>query len=313
MLAGLVGAFEPVAFCDTSEQRRAETARDFPAAAIMADYEALLQRPEVDAVLVLTPIALNAPMALAAVNAGKDVIMEKPIARSLAEGRQLITAARQAGRRLFVTEQVAYRRAEARLAELIAAGTIGELLLWERVQHGELDPERGALRYDTTPWRIRPDFPLGPLFDGGVHTIASLSRVFGQPETVFATGRQLRPEYGEYDQVSMTFRYANGSTGVLSHSSYLPPLNNHFYIYGSAGTLVVERDRIIIRLASDQPDRIVELPAENPYAVMWQALVEAWQSGQEPYYTPEKALGDVATLLTVEQSIKHGRSLPLLS
>jgi predicted dehydrogenase len=256
----------------------------------------------------LTPIALNAPTALAAVKAGKNVIMEKPIARSVAEGRELIAAARQAGKRLFVTEQLAYRKAEETLAEIIAAGAIGELILWDRVMHLEADTAQGPMRYDTTPWRKQADFPLGTLFDGGIHLIAALSKLFGPPETVTATGRNLRPEYGEFDQVSMMFHYANGLTGTLSHSSYLPSLQNHFHIYGTDGVIQIERERLVVAKRG-QLARTIDLPAENAYETMWRAIARAYREGGEPYYTPEKALGDVMILEMVDQSIKKGKTM----
>jgi hypothetical protein len=138
-LATLQHAFMPVAFADPSEQRRTQAAADFPDAVVVSDYQALLALPQVDAVLVLTPIVLNAPVALAALHAGKDVIMEKPIARSVAEAAHLLTQAKEAGRRLAVLEQMGYRRAEEILAETIASGEIGNLALWERVEHMEGD------------------------------------------------------------------------------------------------------------------------------------------------------------------------------
>ncbi|CAN5509083.1 Gfo/Idh/MocA family oxidoreductase [soil metagenome] len=312
VLATLSDLFEPVAFCDTSEARRTEIAQDFPSAIIVGDYQSLLQLPEVEAVLVLTPIALNTPVALAALNAGKDVIMEKPIARSVAEGQALVETARRLQRRLFVTEQLAYRQADEQLAQLIATGEIGDLILWNRVQHFDADPAQGALRYDNTDWRKKADFPLGTLFDGGIHLIASLSKIFGTPATVFATGRQLRPEYGEYDHVAMLFQYANQSVGQLSYASCLPPLENHFHIHGAAGVIVVEPSRFLIE-KPNQPTRIIDLPAENARVQMWQALAQAWQAGHDPYYTPEKALQDVAILATVDSAIKTGTRLPIVT
>ena len=95
ILATLKDVFEPVAFCDVSEQRRAETAREFPDATIVPDYQSLLKLPEIDAVLVLTPIGLNTTIARAALEAGKAVIMEKPIARSVAEAASRRAAAPQ--------------------------------------------------------------------------------------------------------------------------------------------------------------------------------------------------------------------------
>src|SRR5687767_584961 len=94
ILETMTDAFAPLAFCDVSEERRAALAQEFPEARVLADYHSLLDLPEVEAVLVLTPIALNAPVAHAALRAGKHVIMEKPLARSVAEGRALITTAR---------------------------------------------------------------------------------------------------------------------------------------------------------------------------------------------------------------------------
>jgi predicted dehydrogenase len=296
--------FEPIAFCDVSEQRRIETERAYPELPVLSDYQSLLAMSEVEAVLVLTPIAFNAPVTLAALKAGKDVIMEKPIARSVAEGQQLIDIARSAGCRLFVMEQLAYRRSDQILADVVASGEIGELVLWERVQHFEADTAQGPMSYASTPWRKQADFPLGTLFDGGIHLIASLTSTFGAPQTVFASGRKIRPEYGEYDQVTMMFGYANGTTGVLSHSSCLPTTQNHFHVHGSKGIIVVESGQFVIEKPGS-PNTIIDPPAEDPRANMWQAIVAAYQQGIEPAYSPQRALGDVAILEAVDHSIKQ--------
>lgn len=311
ILATMQDGFAPIAFCDVSEQRRAEAGQEFPDAAVFDDYHGLLAMPEVEAVLVLTPIALNAPVARAALAAGKHVIMEKPIARSVAEGAELIALARRAGKHLFVMEQMAYRQAEDTLAEMIAGGEISDLVLWERIQHLEPDTGAGPLRYSSTPWRKQADFPLGTLFDGGIHLIAALSKVFGTPATVAATGRRLRPEYGEYDHVAALFEYLGGVSGLLSHSSYLPA-QNHFRVYGTAGMLVVEPDRITVRTHGGA-ERTVELPAEEAHVAMWQALLRAFRGGSDPFYTPEKALRDVAILEAVDRAIKTCGRVPVVA
>ncbi len=305
MLATLTDAFAPVAFCEVHEERRTAIAEEFPDAHVSSDYHRLLERAEVEAVLVLTPLALNAPVALAALRAGKHVIMEKPIARSVAEGRELITTARHGSRLLCVTEQMAYRHAENVLAETIAAGAIGDLVMWDRVQHLEGDTAAEPLRYETTPWRKQADFPLGTMFDGGIHLVAALSKVFGSPDNVAATGRQLRPAYGEYDHIAALFQYGQGVTGMLSHSSFLPPGRNHFHLYGTSGVITVEQDRLVVE-PHGQPARTIELPPENAYVSMWRALHQAFQAQRDPFYTPEKALHDVAILEAINQSIKMG-------
>jgi len=296
--------FVPTAFCDLSEERRVATAAEFPNSTVVADYHELLAMPELEVIQVLTPIAYNAPTALAALEAGKDVIMEKPIARSVAEGQQLVERAKQLGRRLYVTEQLAYRHVEQQVAALLAEGVIGTPVLWERVQHLEGDTGQGPMRYESTPWRKEANFPLGTLFDGGIHLIAGLSRIFGAPNTVSATGRKLREEYGEYDQVTMLFQYANQLSGMLSHSSYMPATKNYFYIHGTDGVMSVEQNELLIERRNGN-NRTVELPAENAYDRMWPAIIDAHQQKKAPYYTPERALQDVAILEAVDQAIKR--------
>ncbi len=310
ILLNMRDVFELTAFCDVSEERRAAVAQEFPNAQVVADHHRLFALPEVDTVLILTPIALNAPIALAALRAGKHVIMEKPIARSVAEGQTLAATARELGLRLWVTEQMAYRQAETTLAELISSRAIGDLIMWTRVAHFEGDTVQGALRYETTAWRKAADFPLGTLFDGGIHLIAGLSKVFGVPEYVSASGRQLQPEYGEYDHVAMMFHYRNGMVGMLSHSTYLPTLHNFFHIHGTAGVITVETDRFVVQ-ALGQPPKTIPIPAENSYNSMWQALARALQANTEPYYTSQKAVNDVAILEMVDRSIKTGQRMPV--
>jgi predicted dehydrogenase len=301
-LATMQDSFQPVAFADPSEQRRAQAAEAFPTATIVNDYQDLLALPQVDAVLVLTPLAMNAPVAMAALKAGKDVIMEKPIARSMAEGEQLLSTAKKLGHKLFVLEQMGYRHAENKLLETITSGEIGELVFWERIEHFEADRETGPMAFSSTPWRKEANFPLGTLFDGGIHTIASLTKVYGRPERVWATGKNLRPEYGEFDQVVMLFHYANGTSGILSHSTYLPSDLNRYTVHGSEGTILVEPKRLVI-WKNGAVAREIELPAEDSNANMWSALSDAFHKGSTPFYTGYRALQDVLILVKVDESI----------
>jgi len=308
-LAGLQDVFELVAFCDVSTDRRAAIAADFPQARVMSDYHELLAMPEVEAVLALTPIALNETVALDALRAGKDLLLEKPIARSVATGMQIVAAARQAGRRLFVTEQIGYRHADDSLLDLLAAGEIGDLVMWDRVQHRILSTQPEPMNYTSTPWRIQPDFPLGNLFDGGIHLIASVTKLFGTPASIFAAGsKKFRAGYGPYDQVTMLFRYKDELTGMLSHSDCLFEAQNHFHVHGTEGVISWTPERILIQ-KPNQPARSIDLPTENPYTNMWQAIADAWLVQGQPAYTAERALRDLMVIELVGQSMTLGQSV----
>jgi predicted dehydrogenase len=231
--------------------------------------------------------------------------MEKPIARSQAEASTLVQTARQAQKRLFVAEQSAYQPSNEILVELLASGEVGEIVMWDCIRHYAVDPDtaHGALRYDSTPWRKEGDFPLGAMFDGGIHLIAMLSSVFGQPDAVTASGRKLREGYGEYDHVITFLQYANGLTGVLSFSQWMPPMQSHFHIHGASGIVVVESDRLVVQ-KKDVLEHIIPLPGGDGRSAMWRAFADAFQGGREPRYTPEQAMRDVALLEATSQSIK---------
>ena len=296
-----------VAFSATSEASRQKVARDYPGAAFVSDYHDLVRQPDVDAVVVLTPIALNAPVALAALQAGKHVMVEKPMARTLEEARALVHAAREGDRQLLVLEQVGYRPSVGTLRNLLRSGAIGDAIMYDRVHHAMYDPDRHSVRgYGSTAWRIHPDFPLGTLFDGGHHSTAHLSRLFGKPRAVTASGVQLRPEYGEYDQVLMLFEYASGLRGVFSHSDHLGGGRNYFHVRGSEGVVTVERQRAILTNREGHKVRAVDLDDANTYDLMWNELVDCVQHGREPSYTKEDALGDLTTLLSVARSVEEG-------
>jgi hypothetical protein len=108
----------------------------------------------------------------------------------------------------------------------------------------------------------------------------------------------------------MLFHYANGSTGILSHSSYLSPDQNHYTVYGSLGTIVVEPRRLLVK-RSGQEARVMELPDEDGNVNMWHKLAAAFHQGKEPFYTGVKAMQDVLILEKVDQAIHQNQVMEL--
>ncbi len=220
----------------------------------------------------------------AALRAGKDVIMEKPIARSVAEAQALIDLARQGWATAVCHRAVRLRHTESMLADLLANQTIGDVLLWERIQHWPGESTSNPLSYAASEWRQQADFPLGTLFDGGIHAIASLSTVFGAPSSVYATGRKLRQGYGAYDHVTMTFQYDNGSVGVLGYSECRSPANNHFHVHGARG----DRRRAAAAGGGAAPRSRARRSSCRPRtttALMWRGIAQAFREPGAPIYT----------------------------
>jgi len=303
--------FAAAAFCASSDRHRADAARDYPGVPFVTDLDAFVQRDDVDAVVVLTPIPLIGPVALAALRAGKDVFLEKPMAHKLEDGQALVETAGRMGKRLWVLEQDAYASRWRQARDVVWSGEIGEPVVYDQVMHWPLDDglyARGG--YGTTAWRIEPDFPLGLLFDGGHHQVAVLSTLFGKASWVFASGVALRPTFGEYDHVLMQFGYAGKLRGTLSYSSFLGSSHNYFHIRGTEGIVTIEDNQLIVT-RYEGATRTIEFPAEDPHEQMWRTLAQCIAQDREPEYTKECALRDLSILFGVERAIKTGDKVRL--
>jgi predicted dehydrogenase len=300
---------ELTAFSASSQRSREAVAADYPGVPFYFDYRELIASPKVDAVAVLTPIALNAPVAKAALEAGKDVIMEKPMARSVAEALDLIAAADKAKRSICVLEQDGYRADTGLVADLITAGEIGDLVMFDRVSHFRqgIDPEEQT--YAGTPWRINAEFPLGTLFDGGHHNIAQLTRLFGVPKSVIASGFSARAEYGEFDQVLMMFQYEGAMRGTFSQSGFLGKERNYFNIRGTRALLEVRHGGV--KLVTMDGEREYAAPRRDPWDVMWRAFLHDLREDREPLYGARRGLQDLAILETIAQAARQGCMLPI--
>lgn len=320
VLAPLHASFTISAFCASSERSHAEIAHKYPGTPFVTDYRAFVQRTDVDAVVVLTPIPLNAPVALAALQAGKDVLLEKPMACTLEEAQTLVQGASRTGKRLWVLEQDAYDTRWCILRDLIHSGEIGDVVTYDLMMHLPLDADQNdAGGYGRTNWRRKPDFPLGTLFDGGHHQIAMLSTLFGTPQWVFASGVSLRPEFGEFDHVLIQFGYAGHLRGTFSHSGVLRPGHNHFTITGTKGLITVDRVGATVDYTNGTKRVIPLTPvslairhglmSELAHEMMWQAFAHAYAEGREPDYPPADAVRDLSILLAIARSARKGERI----
>jgi predicted dehydrogenase len=157
---------------DLVSERAERLAAQCPGASYSTDWFQAASESEVDAVVVATTNQWLAPVTLAAVRAGKHVIVEKPAARTLAEIGEVVAATRQAGVQVQVGFNHRYHPALRKARELIDSGVLGPLLFVRgRYGHG------GRIGYDKE-WRADPEISGGgELIDQGVHLI-DLSRWF---------------------------------------------------------------------------------------------------------------------------------------
>ena len=230
--------------CDSNEDTARWTGEEFGAAGVFTDYERALSDPRIDAVDLCLPHHLHAAFTLAAFDAGKHVLLEKPMANSLAEADSIIEAANKAERALAVSENFRFEPAIRRAVEIIERGDIGRpflIMIQEMSFTVEITAHMRA--YD---WRRRESTGGGGvLFDRGVHLMATVNQLGGPVKSVYAL-TQSPAETWEVDETSVvTFTHESGIITNLIESWNIrsAPQAPMMAIYGTEGSIVESPDK----------------------------------------------------------------------
>jgi len=192
--------------CDPAGQARARLARAYPGARVTGEPEELLADPELDAVVLATPVPTHSWLAIQALEAGKHCFVEKPLATSSADAEAAVAAAEGAGKVLMVGHLLEYHPAVVRLKELMEDQRLGPLyyVYGKRLNLGQLRADENAL------WSL------------GAHDVSVVLHLIGEePEECLAQGASyVRP--GVQDVVFCYLRFPSGILAHL-HLSWLDP------------------------------------------------------------------------------------------
>ncbi|WP_159944450.1 MULTISPECIES: Gfo/Idh/MocA family protein [unclassified Nocardiopsis] len=193
-------------------------------------YAELAASPHVDAVYVATPHPWHHPNALTCLNAGKHVLVEKPMAMNALQVAEMTAAARANDRFLMEAMWTRYLPASRLVRDLVADGAIGEVH-WVSAEFGVNAP------YDPDHRLFNADLGGGALLDLGVYPLALASRYLGELTVVGAT-RQLSPDRMVDTHTTVLVRGENGGTGVLACASRTT-LPNRAVLAGTRGWLEI--------------------------------------------------------------------------
>jgi predicted dehydrogenase len=202
-----------------------------------------LARPEVDAVAICTPSGQHADLAIAALAAGKHVIVEKPLDVSPAAARRVAEAERRTGRTITVVSQHRFDPSSQFVHRAVREGRLG------RITSGTVSIAwwRGQDYYDSGSWRgtWRLDGG-GALMNQGIHTIDLLVWMLGTPTEVFAWTDCLAHRDIEVEDTAVaTVRFASGALGVIhGTTAAYPGLTARLQIHGDRGSAVIDDDRL---------------------------------------------------------------------
>ncbi len=205
-------------------------AMDFEIARSHASYRELVDDPEIDVIYIATPHPFHAENAIAALNAGKHVLVEKPFTLNATEARQVVNLAAERGLLVLEAMWTRFLPHMRRIIEILETDTIGEVrgLIADHTQHLPDDP---AHRLNAL------ELGGGALLDLGVYPISFASQLFGTPQQISASAT-FKPT-GADAQVATIFRYGDSQLATtLSASNTTGP--NRATILGSAGRIDID-------------------------------------------------------------------------
>lgn len=294
------------AICDLSRERLAAVRELCLAADLTSNYAALLERKDIHAVAIATPVSTHYPLAKAALEAGKHVMVEKPMTASVEQAEELVALAGNRNLVLMVDHTFAYTAAVRRIKSMVDDKSLGELLYYDSVRIN-----LGLFQHD-----------VNVLWDLAVHDLAIMDFALGQmPVAVSATG--MAHLAGQHEDLAYLTCYFESRLMAHLHLNWLSPLKIRRTIIGGDRKMLVyddlepsEKLKVYDRGASMQ-----ELSAKIDYRMgdMWaphlppgEALrsgsthfVDCIQSGTQPDTDGCSGLRVVKILEAASESMKR--------
>jgi predicted dehydrogenase len=311
-----------VGLCDIVQNKAKALAEQYaPAAKLYTDYRGLLAESEVEAVAICLPNHLHASVAIAALKAGKHVLVEKPMATSLAEGKRMIAAATQADRLLLVDHSQRVFGVHVRAREVLDSGMMGRVLHVHSM-FGHAGPENWS---PSGKWFFRKkEARWGAMADLGVHK-ADLLRWLLRKEIVEVSAYYgcLEKKFCDVDDnFSACLKFADGSMGTLGASWTAKGLEaNSTVLYCENGTLLVNADkekRLVAYLISPRREVVFEVPPDPKHADGSLGLdvggrfARAVLGLEEPFCTGVEALKSLAVIVAAEKAADTGKSIKVV-
>ena len=257
------------------------------------DYRAAIADPGVDAVVIAVPPRFHLELALAALDAGKHVLVEKPAFPTTADYRTVLDARNRAGRVVLVGENDHYKPLVHALRRLLARGAIGEMVFAQFVTV--------AKKLKTADdWRNDESMAGGDaFFEEGIHWL----HLAGSLGPAITTAHGYRPSVSRHGtdrrvkSMMVAFRYDNGAVGSLFYSREVPSLLRGLRLsklYGRRGIITFESNGLFVFARGEGLPQLL-FPGFRDirgYRAMYRDFLHAIRTGQAPQMNIERALDD---------------------
>lgn len=292
-------------------------------APFFATYEEMLASKDVEAVLISTPHHLHRPMTVQAAEAGKHVMVEKPMANNLAEAEEMIRACRKNNVKLTVNYSFRFLPKIRAAKELIDAGALGTITGIQIISHSFKDPGywTGARSNSPDDWRASREKC------GGGYLIMNVCHILDYIQ--FLTGLKTSRIYSEYatlgspaeveDIISVSYRLENGAVGSVSASSIMRGTEQaEERIWGTNGSMILNSSGIQFYstrpIGGRRPGQLYHIKKfpELSWTAEWtRQFVKSVRSGTEPEVSFREGWENLAFIRSAYDSLDGGKPVEL--
>ncbi len=305
---------ELVALCDRDPEKTSRVAQKFQVPRYYSRFEELLADDEVDAVDLCTPNFLHAPMATSALEAGKHVLCERPLARSAEEAAAMLRVAKKNDRTLMCAVQHRFRADAQLLRKFVEKGELGEIFF---AKAGWL---RQRTQWDSDEWRRQKrESGGGVVLDLGFQMLDQALWIMGGPKVESVTASVHRSRKGEVEDSATAFlRLASGATLTLELTWGLLMEKDFAYLnlFGSGGAALLNP----LRIHKGMHGTLVNVTPQvdtssNQYKRSMEAQIahfaESLRKGVKPMGAAEEILPVMELMDAVYRSAEQGKEVRL--
>lgn len=312
--------------CDTNEQMLYDKAAEFDLKDVhqYTDYREMLEKEQPQLVAVATESGKHAAIALDCIDAGCSLIIEKPIALSLADADKIIAAAKEKGVKVCASHQNRFNKSVQKIREALEKNRFGKMFYGTAHIRWCRDLEY----YKRAGWRGTWEQDGGALMNQCIHNIDLLRWMMGdEAEEVVGMTDRLNHPYIEAEDFGIALvRFKNGSYGVIEGTTDLYPRNleESLYLFGEKGTVKaggqsvnkIEEWRFADGL--DEPQDVIRQFAENPpnvygfgHTPLYADVIQAIEKDREPYVNAKAGRRALELVLAIYKSAAQGMSVKL--
>ena len=327
ILAAMDNRLEIVALCDIKPCKIDEIVEKFDLSEDVGkytDFKHMLENEALDLIAICTESGKHGEIAIDCIEAGVHLIIEKPIALSLAEADAIITKAKKKKVKVSTCHQNRFNKSVQKIRAAIETERFGKLL------HGTAHVRwnRGEDYYKQAPWRGTWEQDGGALMNQCIHNIDILRWMMGDEITeVIGLTSQLTHDYMEAEDLGLALvKFGNGSYGVIEGTVNIYPTNleETLYLFGEKGTAKAGGKSINLieewRFADELEDaeEVKKIYSENPPSVygfghtpLYAHMIEAIKNNREPYVTAEDGRRALELVLAIYKSAAEGKAVKL--